>query len=250
MSNNNETEFTPVEDVVRVAKAELNLELATHQKRWLAAIEAYRSSGPRTLLLTPRAHGASSVACTLALHRIRSNPARRVLVVANDVGHIEYLLSILPRDIAGSDSRLKFLPWFNAPARVPADVRRALAGAGDRFDVVIVDRYEGDELAGVALEWLNTTLEPRATDDAEWVLFGTHDSQQESDIYTSMRTSERYRVLCDRALTNVGATADAPQWRALWPEQWPVSRLEELRQGIGPAAFQRMYQHDASVLCT
>lgn len=120
-----------------------------------------------------------------------------------------------------------------------------------RPDLIICDdletdtRVESPEQRRKLESWLRRAVLPALTPDGQLIVLGSllhHDS-----LLANLRNRQRYPGWNYRVFRALEAEPDPEQPHhfrtvSLWPDRWPVPRLEEERQRIGTRAFEQEYQ--------
>lgn len=100
---------------------------------------------------------------------------------------------------------------------------------GSHFDVIIVDDLIDDESTRTRKrmenvhQWFQGTVEPLLEPWGRMIVVGTR--KHYNDLYGRLMESGAYRVIHDKAIQDDGSS--------LWPERWPLEKLEEKKKKMG-----------------
>jgi hypothetical protein len=218
-------------------------------RRWQALVSAH----PRSVILAPIEHAKTEqLAIARTLWELGRNPNLRAGLCCNTYSQAAKVLGAI-RDHVARNEKLRRVfpslrpgePWTGSAINLAGravgikDYSIQAFGVhgsvlGTRLDWLVMDDvcdYENTRTpAGRAdaVGWIKATLLGRLTADARAVLIGT--SWHPDDVpHTFMR--EGWPAIVDRAIVADGTP--------LWPEQWPLARLEAKRQEIGSWEFAR-----------
>lgn len=238
-------------------------ELAPHQMRWLAAMEAVEPGG-RLLVLGPRSHGLTTTALAFVDRSLKRDPSARVLYVANHQTNAERLAA---RILAQHPTASVAAHWLRPEPPALAD--------DAAFDVLVFD----GQPAGLA------TAEPddiqRAYDIIErvassGVVLAVGSRRHRSDLFGEFVIDRLFRVVTTPAILRWPARCEPiyevkggrrrlvdfeieGRAEVLWPERWPFARPTEQGEslmskrfgakdaGLSPGCFLSEMQGDTSV---
>lgn len=236
----------------------LDFDVPGHQESWIRHLEG----DDDLLVLAPRDHGKTTVFCRaypehLALH----TPNIRILILSKTYRQAEKSLDLIEADLTGNprimrDYALELqgyrrkdnMIFFNrTEAQRDATIEAAgLLGSitGSHFDVIIADDLIDDESTRTrqrmdnVYQWFQGTVEPLLEPWGRMIVVGTR--KHYNDLYGRLIDSDAYTVIHDKA---IGADG-----KPLWPERWPLEKLEEKKRKMGSVMFNREYQNDPTGL--
>lgn len=231
------------------------LQSPIHQ-RWHELLDKHK----RTLIWAHVEAGKTSqISLGRSLFELGKNHDLRVVIVSNTDSQAQKVCLTAGKYITTSPElqrvfptlrRDKGMPWTmhkiyverNTRARDPSFQTCGIHGniLGARVDLLILDDlldYEntlGQAQRDDLFNWFQSTLEGRLTRQSRIWCVGT--AWHRDDImhrFAKMKawTAKRFPVI-------------TPQGQPTWPERWPVSRIEEKREVLGPLEFSRQ------LLCT
>jgi predicted phage terminase large subunit-like protein len=145
-------------------------------------------------------------------------------------------------------------PWHGSK-----DVTMFAAGAGGaivskRFDVIFADdildeeNTQSPEQREAVNTWWQKTVRPCLTPEGVIILLGTRWASE--DLYETLTTEgpegeqAEFRLTIRRAINH----DEHGEEHALWPEVWPLKRLQKERKAMGTALFSCAYQNDVTGL--
>jgi predicted phage terminase large subunit-like protein len=241
------------------AEAVADLRPARHHQEWIAALED--KSIRRLLIIAPPGHAKTSwVSIFYPSWRIGSNPNVHFCLLSNTAGQA-YRPSVAARElIKNSDAYHEIFPqikpdfikgwaeneWFVQRANVAdKDATMIAAGIfgpilGARFDELILDDCVDQENSATARqrekfwEWVKATAISRLMPDGRIICVMTR--WHERDLAAELMAMGGFKVI---HMPAIGYYAED---EALWPEVWPVEKLEEKRRDQGSLRFEGMYQ--------
>lgn len=91
-------------------------------------------------------------------------------------------------------------------------------------------------------QWFQGTVEPLLEPWGRMIVVGTR--KHPNDLYGRLIKSETFKVIHDKAIIQ----DENGKKRSLWPERWPLEKLEEKKRKMGTVMFNREYQNDVSGL--
>lgn len=227
--------------------------LAEHHRRWVEIIELHN----RSVILAPVEHGKTSIlSVAYPLWVLANNPNARIALISATHNLAIRPLAALKETIVAS-SRLKGVcpllrPAAGARAKWADDeilVERSLTSKdpsllaigvfgpllGARLDLVIVDDAVSFENSLTATQrakvigWFKSTVVGRVVSGGRIIVAGT--PWHPDDLLHELERSGEYAVRRDPAMNDAGDP--------LWPDVWPVPRLEQRRREIGEIEFSR-----------
>lgn len=236
----------------------LGLDVPTHQETWIHHLEA----DDDLLVLAPRDHGKTTVFCrAYPEHHALTHPNMRILILSKTHRQAEKTLDLIEQDLQGNPliqrdyydelrdyHRKDNMLYFNrTEAQRDATIEAAgLLGAitGSHFDLIIADDLIDDESTRTKQrmdnvhQWFQGTVEPLLEPWGRMIIVGTR--KHYNDLYGRLIDSEAYKVIHDKAIREDG--------QPLWPERWPLKKLEEKKRKMGTVMFNREYQNDPTGL--
>lgn len=137
------------------------------------------------------------------------------------------------------------------------DVTMYSAGAGGaiiskRFDLLFCDdiidedNYANPEQAEKIDTWFWKTLKPTLAPGGSIIVLGTR--WAEGDLYQQLIEDKKWPSLVRGAISYDPKDKDHEFPKALWPEMWPLAKLEQERKDMGSAMFACSYLNDISGL--
>ncbi len=246
------------------AEAVADLSPARHHQEWIAALED--NSIRRLLIIAPPGHAKTSwVSIFYPAWRIGSDPNLHFCLLSNTATQA-HRPSVAARElIKNSEAYHKIFPqvkpdyikgwaeheWFvQRPNPGDKDATMIAAGVfgpilGARIDELILDDCVDQENSATARqrkkmwEWVKATAISRLTPDGRIICVMTR--WHERDLAAQLKAMGGFRVIHMPAIGYYG------EGEALWPEVWPVERLEEKRRDQGTLRFEGMYQGNPTV---
>lgn len=236
----------------------LGLDVPPHQESWIHHLE----SDEDLLVLAPRDHGKTTVFCrAYPEHQALVNPNMRILILSKTHRQAEKTLDLIEQDLQGNPliqrdyydelrdyHRKDNMLYFNrTEAQRDATIEAAgLLGAitGSHFDLIIADDLIDDESTRTKQrmdnvhQWFQGTVEPLLEPWGRMIIVGTR--KHYNDLYGRLIDSDAYTVIHDKAICADG--------KPLWPERWPLEKLEEKKRKMGTVMFNREYQNDPTGL--
>jgi predicted phage terminase large subunit-like protein len=237
---------------------------ARHHQEWIAALED--KSVRRLLIIAPPGHAKTSwVSIYYPAWRIGSDPNLHFCLLSNTATQA-HRPSVAARElIKNSDAYHKIFPqvkpdyikgwaeheWFvQRPNPGDKDATMIAAGVfgpilGARIDELILDDCVDQENSATARqrekfwEWVKATAISRLTPDGRIICVMTR--WHERDLAAELIAMGGFRVIHMPALGYYG------EGQALWPEVWPVEKLEEKRRDQGSLRFEGMYQGNPTI---
>ncbi len=226
--------------------------LAPFHLRWLDEIEHH----DRVVVLAPMEHGKTSILLAYVLWRLGHDPNLRIALL-----HATHSQAVRPmaaiREHVQTNARLREVfpglkPATGARAKWADDeivVERSVTSKdpsvlaigvfgpllGARVDLVVADdltTFENSLTMAARqklIAWWRSTLVGRVVAAGKIVAVGT--PWAENDLLAVLAASGEYRVVRDPALNDLR--------EPLWPEVWPVERLEQRRREVGEIEFSR-----------
>ncbi len=236
---------------------------ARHHWRWIDALTDERHK--RLLIITPPGHAKSTwVSQIYACWWVGRNPEGNMIMVSNTVSQASLFLGVVKDTI---ERNARFHAVF---PEIQPDPRRGWTGeaifvkrqgltnkdatvfatgtggvvVGRRADLMLIDDPLDQDNTSTELQrrkvkqWFRQTLMTRIKPDGRVVVILTR--WHEDDLAGDLMSSGEYEVIHMKAIDDQG--------QPLWPELWPLERLEAKRQEMGTALFECMYQGDPTSL--
>lgn len=239
---------------------------ADFHKRWSAFLNAQKQG----LLLAPREHAKTSqITINEVAHKIIHNRDLRVLIVC-ETAQMAVRMGNRIRNIVTSPAVRKL--WGDLEGQKWSETEFTLAGSSldekeasvtcigafgpvtsGHYDLVILDdaitmkntrsQLQRDKL----WDWFKFTLYPVVARGQLWIL-GTR--YHYDDLYGRLMNRDFWASMMPAFIEQalIPDPAAAGGFRALWPEQYPVEALLELRKNLGTAAFNSQYQNDDAAM--
>jgi len=228
-------------------------DLGAHHERWCQAVEKH----DRIVVLAPVEHGKSTIlSIALPLFTLGQNPDARIAIISETATQASRFLSAIREHIARNERLREVFPalrpavgasakWSDTAVQVerpttskdPSIVALGVMGPllGARLDLAILDDLLSFESTFTAAQrektiaWFKSTLVGRVVAGGRVVACGT--AWHREDLLHALEASGEYLTMRDAAIK--------PNGEPLWPEQWPIERLEQRRREIGEVEFAR-----------
>jgi predicted phage terminase large subunit-like protein len=219
----------------------------------------------RLLIISPPGHAKSTwVSQIYPCWWIGNNPEKNAILVSNTFSQAQLFLGVV-RDTIERNERYHVVfphirpdlrrPWTSTELFVERqdltnkDATLFATGTGGpiigrRADLIIVDDPLDQENTATELQrqkvkmWFRQTLLSRLKPEGRVVVILTR--WHEDDLAADLIASGEYHVMHMKAIDDEG--------QALWPEVWPLERLEAKRRELGTAVFMCMYQGDPTAM--
>ena len=245
------------------AERVFGLSPAHHHREWIAALED--QSIRRLLIIAPPGHAKTSwVSIFYPAWRVGREPTVHLGLISNTATQA-HRPSVAAREvIKNSDAYHELFPyvqpdyikgwaeheWFvQRPTPGDKDATMIAAGVfgpilGARIDELILDDVVDAENVATARgreklrDWVLTTAMSRLTPTGRVVCVCTrwHENDLAKDLI-----EQGFTVIRMPAIGHYG------EGEALWPEVWPLSKLEQKRRELGSLSFEGMYQGNPTV---
>lgn len=227
--------------------------LAEHHRRWCSAVE----SQSRVLVFAPIEHGKTSViSIAYPLFVLGRNPDARIAIISETATQATRILAAVREHVMRNERLHAVFPklrpaggartkWSDSeiiverpstgkdPSIIAIGVHGPLLGA--RLDVAILDDVLSFESTFTSaqrektISWFRSTLVGRIVAGGKVLVAGT--AWHNEDLLHTVSASGEYVTLRDAAIKADGTP--------LWPERWPLERLEQRRREIGELEFSR-----------
>lgn len=188
------------------------------------------------------------------LYELGRNPNTRVVIVSNTIGQAQKLVKSISGYLERS-TELKAVfpdlkpaaagPWTNTQLTVerkgqPKDPSVQATGVhgsivGARIDLLILDDvldYENARTPGRRddlWDWVHSTLFGRLTADARVISVGN--AYHRDDLLHRLERNPLWHTVRFPVLDEQGGSS--------WPERWPIERISQKREELGPLEFAR-----------
>ena len=240
---------------------------APHHKEWHRAW----TEGRWTVLISPIEHGKSFHATGRLLWEMGTNPNIRCAIIGESKPSAQKLLKSIRQQIENNPKVQEVFPnlvpsertgdpWTDKDltikrtslARDPTVQARGAGSKdilGSRLDLIVMDdvlnqdNTRTKEARDKLEDWFDTTLFTRLNDDyrtgqmGKVYVIGT--PWDTDDLLHRLRAREGWTSVHMGAVHNPDDPVE--KWRPLWPEQWPVQRLVDKKEGTTHHAFNRKY---------
>lgn len=245
---------------------------AAHHRELCQFILEHLAEGHNCVILEPRGHAKTTWATTILLSWIIArNPDIRVGLISNTAKQSnafsrairwtlqanEYFHDIFG-DLTGPH-KWTDVEWIRKGSQLHGtkDVTLYSAGAGGaiiskRFDLILCDDILDEENTSTpemrekVATWFWKTLKPALAPGGSIVVIGTR--WAEGDLYQQLIEDNRWPSLVRSAITYEPEDTAHKNPKALWPEVWPLEKLEQERRDMGSAMFACAYLNDISGL--
>ncbi len=227
--------------------------LAEHHRRWCGAVDR----DARVLIFAPIEHGKTSiVSIAFPLFVLGRNPDARIAIISETSTQATRILAAVREHIRRNERLRAVFPklkpaggfrtkWSDSAILVdrpstgkdPSIVALGVLGPllGARLDVAILDDVLSFESTFTSAQrektigWFRSTLVGRIVGGGKILVAGT--AWHREDLLHAIAASGEYVTLRDAAIK--------PDGTPLWPERWPLERLEQRRREIGELEFSR-----------
>lgn len=242
-----------------------------HHLQMVQAIEKAKV-GTLTMILAPPAHGKTSLLVDYICWKLAVDPNFRVAIVSEAEDLAKKILSQIARRMTDDslDTNRRFIETygpFKAPDRElqkPWNTERIsllrathdekepsieVKGAGGqiygaRYDLIIFDDIQSTKnlnQTAKLLQYFRQDVYTRQTDVTRFIVVGTRVGP--GDFYETLLGEEE--LVDDLVKLAAVTTSDGGLTRtALWPEQWSLERLDQLRRKVGEETWARVYQQE------
>lgn len=224
------------------------------------------------VVLLPRGHAKTTWLNTVLLSWLESrHPNLRVGLISNTAKQanafsraIRFTLEAneYQHDIFGNlagKHKWNDVEWIqlNSALIGTKDVNMYSAGAGGaiiskRFDLILCDDILDEENTNNPDQrekienWFWKTLKPCLAPQGSMIIIGTR--WAEGDLYQQLIEDKKWPSIVRGAIYFEDADKDQRHPKALWPELWPLTKLEQERKDMGSAMFACSYLNDISGL--
>lgn len=240
-------------DLAAFVEYVFGLKLAPHHRAWCQAV----SEAGRLVLLAPVEHGKTTLtSVALPLWILGNSPDARIALVSETHTQAARPLAAIREHILRNPKLREVFPhllpargarerWSDAevvverptPSKDPSIIAIGVSGPllGARLDLAILDDVCSWENTFTSAQrekvvaWFRSTLVGRVVSTGRVLVVGT--PWHRDDLLHVLERSGEYRVQRDAAISNDG--------KPLWPEAWPLARLEQRRREIGELEFGR-----------
>ena len=219
---------------------------------------------PRCGVLEPRGHAKTTGATYALARRIGETHGRARIMVLTEADDDAAQRSLAIRRIVESERFAQVFPWAKVGVRGAKWTEKAwtIRGAeaalgkdatltagslwsakpGPRVDLLLLDDIIGPassrtaEMRAKALERFSSVITPMLVPTGQIIVLGTR--WNEDDLYATFVRDLGWPFLIRKAIGDDGTV--------LWPEVWPLERLQMMRHDIGSPIFDLQYQNDPS----
>lgn len=250
-----------VEYGIRHERTNKPLKNGRHHWEWHAAVEQH----PKTVIVAPVEHAKTQhLAIAKPLHLLGNNPELRGAIISNTEAQAVKSLGAITAHILENarvrevfpklrPSKRRRDPWHTTAitverttiAKDPSLQALGVGGpiVGSRLDFVILDdvldfeNTRTPEQIAKLLDWFDTTLWTRLTEDAIVIVIGT--PWAPTDLLATLAARPAFHSLVYSSVLN----PEAPQhtWEPLWPEAFSRRRLIDIAGSMLPHHFARKY---------
>ncbi len=224
------------------------------------------------VVLEPRGHAKTTWANSILLSYLQSkHPNLRVGLISNTAKQAnafsravrftleanEYQHEIFG-NLAGKH-KWNDVEWIQKDSALlgTKDVNMYSAGAGGaiiskRFDLILGDDILDEENTANPEQrekietWFWKTLKPCLVPGGSMIVIGTR--WAEGDLYQQLIEDKKWPSMVKGAIYYDPADTEHRKPKALWPEMWPLDKLEQERRDMGSAMFACSYLNDISGL--
>ena len=224
------------------------------------------------VVLEPRGHAKTTWANSILLSYLESkHPNLRVGLISNTAKQAnafsravrftleanEYQHEIFG-NLAGKH-KWNDVEWIqkNSALIGTKDVNMYSAGAGGaiiskRFDLILCDDILDEENTANPEQrekietWFWKTLKPCLVPGGSMIVIGTR--WAEGDLYQQLIEDKKWPSMVKGAIYFEDTDPEHKHPKALWPEMWPLEKLEQERRDMGSAMFACSYLNDISGL--
>lgn len=197
-------------------------------------------------------HNSEQLVVTRILHALGRDPSLRIGLIGNTMRQSEKTLKKIALAISGNpDLREVFpnlrpgAPWRDAAITVARDTAAkdpsiqaiGVHGSvlGSRLDLVFMDdvvdfeNSRSDKARRDLIDWVLSTVFGRLTEDARVVVLGN--AFHPEDLLHVLEKLPGWRGVRFPVLNAAG--------ESVWPERWPLDRINARRDEVGPLEFAR-----------
>jgi len=224
------------------------------------------------VVLEPRGHAKTTWANSILLSYLESkHPNLRVGLISNTAKQAnafsravrftleanEYQHEIFG-NLAGKH-KWNDVEWIQKDSALigTKDVNMYSAGAGGaiiskRFDLILCDDILDEENTANPEQrekietWFWKTLKPCLVPGGSMIVIGTR--WAEGDLYQQLIEDKKWPSMVKGAIYFDDTDTEHKKPKALWPEMWPLDKLEQERRDMGSAMFACSYLNDISGL--
>lgn len=232
--------------------------VAPFQRTWHELLRDH----PRVGIIAPVEHGKSQHAIGTLIHRVGLDPSIRSALISNARPQAEKLLRSVRRHVESNPRVLEVFPhlrrsthpldpWHTTMLTVERpfiskDPTVQAAGIGTKIlgsrldlavidDILDLDNTRTEERREKTLDWLETEVFSRVTDDGVIWWIGTPFHEEDALHHFERVPGWVIKRYC--AVHNPDDPRD--RWDPLWPDQWPRERLIDKAEGTTPHNFAR-----------
>lgn len=224
------------------------------------------------VVLEPRGHAKTTWANSILLSWLQSkHPNLRVGLISNTAKQanafsraVRFTLEAneYQHDIFGQlagKHKWNDVEWIQKDSALlgTKDVNMYSAGAGGaiiskRFDLILCDDILDEENTANPEQrekietWFWKTLKPCLVPGGSMIVIGTR--WAEGDLYQQLIEDKKWPSLVKGAIYYDPADTEHKRPKALWPDMWPLDKLESERRDMGSAMFACSYLNDISGL--
>lgn len=243
-----------------------------HHAEMIEFIMGQISKGENAVVLEPRGHAKTTWANSILLSWLESrSPNLRVGLISNTAKQanafsraIRFTLEAneYQHDVFGQlagKHKWNDVEWIQKDSALlgTKDVNMYSAGAGGaiiskRFDLILCDDILDEENTANPEQrekietWFWKTLKPCLVPGGSMVIIGTR--WAEGDLYQQLIEDKKWPGMVKGAIHFDDNDKEHKRPKALWPEMWPLEKLEQERRDMGSAMFACSYLNDISGL--
>ncbi len=218
----------------------------------------------RISILAPRGHAKSTwLSIIYPIWKIVTNRDIKIIIVSDTGDQAEMFLRAIKDELEANERLIfEFGAFYEKPKSGSPNVWKACditvsrpsrakeptivcGGTGKRIvgrraDLIIVDdplndeNTENERQRRKTLRWFRKTLTPILNPETgRIIVIGTR--KHPDDLHAELGANPRYTQRVFRAIEN---------GEPLWPQKWPLERLERAREEIGSVVFAQEYQNE------
>jgi predicted phage terminase large subunit-like protein len=259
-------------DVLAYGEYVFRMRPAPHHQEMIEFILDRLDKREHGVILEPRGHAKTTWANTILLSWLVSkHPNIRIGLISNTAKQSNAFSRAVRFTIEANDyqhevfgnltGRHKWndVEWIRADSALigTKDLTMYSAGAGGaiiskRFDLILCDDILDEENCSSPEQmekietWFWKTLKPCLAPGGSIIVIGTR--WAEGDLYQKLIEEKRWPALVKSAIYYDELDPDHKHPKALWPEMWPLTALEQERKDMGSAMFACSYLNDISGL--
>ena len=234
-------EITRLSKLEAIARLVCGLDYPSHFKSWESLVTQYK----RLLVIASRDHGKTTFfSKQFPIHELSLKPSFEALIMSYSEDQVIKIVSGI-KDLIESKNGLDTLKPTNDDdwSKTALHLRNGStlnsltfgsSGRGGHYDLVIVDdpvKDYGGMDPDEQEDYFTRAITPMVKPDGQLIVVGNY--VYEGDLIERVEKNPAYKVAVYPAINVKG--------EALWPERWPIKKLDQRRLEIGEYAFAKEY---------